>query len=66
MRSKENNAGNQTVVTLNMKLLALQKKIVKWLNEKCSRLSGKTLMAMLIVFCSASATLLIMLILGKL
>jgi hypothetical protein len=66
MKNKENHKVNMLMSAINLKLLVLQKKASDWLNDKCCNLSTKTLMAILIIFCSGSACLLIMLIMGKL
>ncbi|MDQ0966846.1 hypothetical protein QFZ20_002249 [Flavobacterium sp. W4I14] len=65
MEHKEKGAENKAHAALNLKLLQVQKKVADWLNDKCRNLSARVLMVVLILFCSGSACLLIMLIMGK-
>lgn len=66
MKNKHIVTRNTTLNALKLQLLSIQKKIAGWLNNKCHNLSSTALMAMLFTFCSLCATLLIMLIIGKL
>jgi len=50
---------------LNQQALKLQSGISTWLNWQCRHLSAKTLLAILIAFCSICGTYLLWLILGK-
>jgi len=66
MGNKRKHEGIKAQAALNLKLIKMQRKISDWLNARCSDLSPKALMAILIAFCSLCSGILIMLIMGKL
>ncbi len=66
MEHKQNGAENKALADLKLQLLKVQKKVADWLNDKCRDLPARAWMVILIIFCSGSASLLIMLIMGKL
>lgn len=66
MENKDKHAGKKAMSALNFRLLSAQIKLSEWLNDKCRHLSPKALMAILIIFSSFCACLLIMIIMGKL
>jgi hypothetical protein len=66
MENKDKHAGKEAMAALNLRLLRAQRKVSDRLNVKCRNLSPKALMAILIIFSSVCACLLIMIIMGKL
>lgn len=65
MEKREKGMEKKALAAWNLKLLQAQKKVSDWLNDKCRNLSARALRVILILFCSGSAILLIMLIMGK-
>jgi hypothetical protein len=65
MKKRENVTENEALEALNLQLLLAQKRLADWLNDKCRNLPARALMVILIIFCSCSASLLLMLIMGK-
>lgn len=66
MENKNKYPRNNLQITLSLRLIKIQRQASNWLNARCSGLSPKALMAILIVFCSLCSSILIMLIMGKL
>ncbi|WP_316846878.1 hypothetical protein [Pedobacter psychrodurus] len=65
MEHKEKGTKNKALAALEFQLLQVQKKVADWLNNKCRNLPASALMVILIIFCSSCASLLVMLIMGK-
>jgi hypothetical protein len=65
MKKRENVTENNALKALNLQLLQAQKRMADWLNDKCRNLPARALMVILIIFCSSCASLLVMLIMGK-